>query len=258
MLRLAHEVDERRLTRSRHCETSPHLPAYLQHYKETVMDVRPEIVEGKPNRRGLRSLVWVVLFALLLFVPAGTVHWPGAWVYLALLAASSVWGLSWLGRHDPGLLAERLRSPIQRGQLPADKLLMVAFVPLCFGWSHVPLPLEILGAVLLCLGIWLSFEVLRENSYAAPVVKVQKERGHKVVTTGPYAYVRPPMYSSVILIGAGVPLLLGSWWGLLAVPLFMLVLGVRATMEERMLKAELEGYEDYSERVRYRFVPLLW
>jgi protein-S-isoprenylcysteine O-methyltransferase Ste14 len=79
------------------------------------------------------------------------------------------------------------------------------------------------------------------------------------VTTGPYAYayVRHPMYSSVILIGAGVPLLLGSWC-LLAVPLFMLVVGVRATMEERMLKAELDGYEDYSERVRYRFVPFLW
>ena len=82
--------------------------------------------------------------------------------------------------------------------------------------------------------------------------------GHKVVTTGPYAYVRHPMYSSVILIGAGVSLLLGSWWGLLLVPVFMLVLGVRATMEERMLKTELEGYGDYAERVRYRFVPLLW
>src|SRR6476646_10013280 len=197
MLRLAHEVDERRLTRSRHCETSPHLPAYLQHYKETVMHVRPEIVEGKPNRRGLRSLVWVVLFALLLFVPAGTVHWPGAWVYLALLAASSVWGLRWLGRHDPGLLAERLRSPIQRGQLPADKLLIDA-------------------------------------------------------------YVRHPMYASVLLIGAGAPLLLGSWWGLLAMPLFMLVLGVRAIMEERMLTAELEGYAYYAKRVHYRFVPPLW
>jgi len=127
-----------------------------------------------------------------------------------------------------------------------------------FGWSSVPALLQILGAVLLCLGIWLSWQVLKENSYAAPVVKVQKERGHKVVTTGPYAYVRHPMYSSVILIGAGVSLLLGSWWGLLLVPVFMLVLGVRATMEERMLKTELEGYGDYAERVRYRFVPLLW
>jgi protein-S-isoprenylcysteine O-methyltransferase Ste14 len=234
------------------------------------MDTRPEITEGRPRRGGLRSFVWIGLFALLLFVPAGTLRWPGAWVYLAIMAVVSVWGFSWLKRHDPALLAERLRSPIQRGQLPADKLLMGAFMPLWFGWfvlmgldrrfgwSSMPVPLEVLGTVLLCLGIWLSWEVLKENSYAAPVVKVQKERGHKVVTTGPYAYVRHPMYASVILIGTGVPLLLGSWWGLLAVPLFMLVLAFRAVMEERMLTAELEGYADYAKHVRYRFVPLLW
>ena len=89
-------------------------------------------------------------------------------------------------------------------------------------------------------------------------MKLQKERGHKVVSTGPYAYVRHPMYASVILFAAGVPLLLGSWWGLLVAPLLVLVLAFRAVMEERMLKAELEGYADYAERVRYRFVPLLW
>jgi protein-S-isoprenylcysteine O-methyltransferase Ste14 len=164
-----------------------------------------------------------------------------------------------------------MRPRFQREQLPEDKLLMGAFLPLWLGWyvlmgldrrlgwSSVPESLQILGAILLCLGIWLSWQVLKENSYAAPGGEGAKERGHKVVTTGPYAYayVRHPMYSSVILIGAGVPLLLGSWC-LLAVPLFMLVVGVRATMEERMLKAELDGYEDYSERVRYRFVPFLW
>ena len=135
-----------------------------------------------------------------------------------------------------------------------------------FGWSSLPVALEILGAVLLCLGIWLSFEVLKENSYAAPVVKVQKERGHSVVCTGryayvrhpPYAYVRHPMCASVLLIGTGAPLLLGSWWGLLGVPLFMRVLGARAVMEERVLTAELEGYANYAKRVRYRFVPRFW
>ena len=114
-----------------------------------------------------------------------------------------------------------------------------------FGWSSVPPALQVLGAVLLCLGIWLSWQVLKENSFAAPVVKLQKERGHKVVTTGPYAYVRHPMYASVILFAAGAPLL-------------VLVLAFRAVLEERMLKAGLEGYSDYAERVRYRFVPLLW
>jgi protein-S-isoprenylcysteine O-methyltransferase Ste14 len=88
--------------------------------------------------------------------------------------------------------------------------------------------------------------------------EVQKERGHKVVSTGPYAYVRHPMYASVILFAAGVPLLLGSWWGFVVSPLLVLGLASRAVMEERMLKAELEGYADYTERVRYRFVPLLW
>ena len=235
------------------------------------MAARPETtIEGKPRRGVVRAVVWVGLFALLLFVPAGTVRWPGAWVFLAILAASSLWGLAWLGRHDPGLLAERMRPPIQRGQPRSDKLLMVAFIPLWFGWyvlmgldkrlgwSSVPAALQVLGAVLVCLGVWLSFRVLAENSYAAPVVRVQKERGHKVVTTGPYSYVRHPMYASVILIAAGVPLLLGSWWGLLVSPLLVLVLAVRAVMEERMLKAELEGYADYAERVRYRLVPLLW
>jgi protein-S-isoprenylcysteine O-methyltransferase Ste14 len=96
------------------------------------------------------------------------------------------------------------------------------------------------------------------NSYAAPVVKVQRERGHKVASTGPYAYVRHPMYASVILFAAGVPLLLGSWLGLLVAPVLVLALAVRAVFEERMLKAELAGYADYAERVRYRFVPRLW
>ena len=209
------------------------------------MDTRPEITEGRPRWGGLRSFVWIGLFALLLFVPAGTLRWPGAWVYLAIMAVVSVWGFSWLERHDPALLAERLRSPIQRGQLPADKLLMGAFMPLWFGWFVL-------------MGLDRRFGWSSVPVPSAPVVKVQKERGHKVVTTGPYAYVRHPMYASVILIGTGVPLLLGSWWGLLAVPPFMLVRAFRAVMEERMLTAELEGYADYAKHVRYRFVPLLW
>ena len=234
-----------------------------------MMALRPDRSERKAPP-GLRGLIWLGIFAALLFVPAGTLRWPGAWVFLGLMAVASVWGLSWLGRHDPELLAERLRPPFQREQPRSDKLLMAAFMPLWFGWyllmaldkrfgwSSVPPALNVVGFVLLCLGLWLSWQVLKENSFAAPVVKLQKERGHKVVSTGPYAYVRHPMYASVILFAAGVPLLLGSWWGLLVSPLLVLVLAFRAVMEERMLKAGLEGYADYAERVRYRFVPLLW
>ncbi len=89
-------------------------------------------------------------------------------------------------------------------------------------------------------------------------MKIQTEREHRVIDSGPYAYVRHPMYAGVLLITAGAPLLLGSWWGLLAGALFVFLIGVRAVLEERTLKAELEGYAAYAAKVRYRLVPYLW
>jgi protein-S-isoprenylcysteine O-methyltransferase Ste14 len=230
-----------------------------------------ETPPGLP-RLMIRSLVFVALYALLLFVPAGTLRWPGAWVFVAINAAASFAGITWLARHDPALLKERMRSPFQRTQQTWDRLLMILFLPLWFGWyvlmgldrrfswSSPPVPpvLQALGVVLIGLCLWLTTRVLEENSYAAPVVKVQRERGHKVVSTGPYAYVRHPMYAGVIFFALGAPLLLGSWWGLLTSPLLILVLAVRAVMEERMLTAELDGYADYAARVPYRLVPRLW
>lgn len=225
---------------------------------------------GLSTRMVIRTVLWFAIFALLLFVPAGTLDWPGAWVFLAIMAVVSIGGMAWLARHDPELLKERLRPPFQRDQEPWDRLLMGAFMPLWLGWyvlmafdkrfswSSVPVPLQTLGAGLISLAMLLSWRALKENSYAAPVVKLQKERGHRVVDTGPYAYVRHPMYASVILFALGLPLLLGSWWGLLVSPLLVLVLAIRAVMEERMLTAELVGYADYAARVRYRFVPFLW
>jgi protein-S-isoprenylcysteine O-methyltransferase Ste14 len=234
------------------------------------MTPHPDETPASLRRISLRVVLFVAIFAVLLFLPAGTLAWPGAWVFLAILAVVSIGGMTRLARHDPELLKERMRPPFQRGQPPWDRALMILFVPLWlgwyalmgfdkrFGWSSVPPWLQVLGAILLGLGIYVSWRTLMANSYAAPVVRVQKERGHKVASTGPYAYVRHPMYASVILFAAGVPLLLGSWWALLVAPLLVLALAVRAVFEERMLKAELAGYADYAERVRYRFVPLVW
>ena len=160
---------------------------------------------------------------------------------------------------------------IQRGQKGWDKLFMIPMLAIWLGWlvligldagryrwSSVPLYAQVLGFVLLCLASYLVWLTLRTNSYAAPVIRIQKERGHKVVTTGPYAYVRHPMYAGALLFILGAPLLLGSWWGLLAGVLIIILIGVRAVLEERMLKTELEGYADYAERVRYRLVPRVW
>lgn len=223
-------------------------------------------------RKFIRRTALSILFLFaVLFGAAGTLHWPQAWVYLAFTAAMSFGGGYWLARHDPALLAERLGSLIQREQKGWDKLFMVVMIALWVGWlmlmgldagryrwSEVPLVLQGAGAILLCLGSYLVYLTLKANSYAAPVIKIQKERGHSVVTTGPYAYVRHPMYAGALLYLAGTPLLLGSWWGLAAAVILSLLIGMRAVFEERTLKAELKGYADYAARVRYRLVPHLW
>jgi protein-S-isoprenylcysteine O-methyltransferase Ste14 len=137
-------------------------------------------------------------------------------------------------------------------------LMLMGLDAVRYRWSEVPLILQAAGAILLWLGCYLVYLTLKANSYAAPVVKVQKERGHSVATTGPYAYVRHPMYAGALLVLAGTPLLLGSWWSLAGSAILSMLIGLRAVLEERTLKAELEGYADYATRVRYRLLPHLW
>jgi protein-S-isoprenylcysteine O-methyltransferase Ste14 len=219
----------------------------------------------------LRTVLYLVFLGVILFGAAGTFAWSEAWIYLALSGVLSFGGGLWLARHDPGLLAERLGSLIQRDQKGWDKLFMSVMLALWVGWlvlialdakryhwSDVPLALQIAGFTLICVGSYLVGLTFRENSYAAPVVKIQKERGHRVVTTGPYAYVRHPMYAGALFFVVGAPLLLGSWWGLAGAAGLVLLIGMRAVLEERTLKAELDGYADYAARVRYRLVPHLW
>jgi protein-S-isoprenylcysteine O-methyltransferase Ste14 len=124
--------------------------------------------------------------------------------------------------------------------------------------SHLPFALHALGLAMYLLSTLLIMWVFRENSFAAPVVKVQAERDHRVVSSGPYAFVRHPMYSSIMLFFAGVPLLLGSWWGFAFAPLFFVLFAIRTGIEERVLIAGLPGYADYAARVRYRLLPGLW
>jgi protein-S-isoprenylcysteine O-methyltransferase Ste14 len=122
----------------------------------------------------------------------------------------------------------------------------------------MPVALQTLGLLLLVLSTGFVLWVMRANSFAAPVIKIQTERGHRVISSGPYAWVRHPMYSGTILFFAGMPLLLGSWWGLIMAPLFVVLFGFRARLEERALVAGLPGYADYLTRVPYRLIPGIW
>jgi protein-S-isoprenylcysteine O-methyltransferase Ste14 len=218
----------------------------------------------------LQNSFFVIAMGALLFASAGTLQWPGAWAFLATSAVLGPACGLWLARTDPALLAERLRLTARDGQPAADKKFMLVFVATAFVWfvaigidrrahaSHVPLPLEALGLAMYLLSTGFIMWVFHENSFAAPVIKVQAERAHHVISTGPYAWVRHPMYSGVMLFFVGAPLLLGSWWGVAMAPLFVVLFAIRIAIEERALIAGLPGYADYTAQVRYRLVPGFW
>ncbi|MCJ9704450.1 MULTISPECIES: isoprenylcysteine carboxylmethyltransferase family protein [unclassified Bradyrhizobium] len=218
----------------------------------------------------LQNTITTIAMGALLFASAGTLRWPSAWVFLAtciLLGPLCGW---WLYRIDPALLAERLRPVLQKDQPAADKVFMSVFVVAMLAWlvligvdrrmqwSDMPVALQAVGFALFLLSTLFTLWVFRENSFAAPVVKLQAERAQRVISSGPYAHVRHPMYSGMILFFAGVPLLLGSWWGLLMVPMLVLLFAIRIGIEERTLREGLQGYADYAARVRYRLVPGVW
>ncbi|MGX4770787.1 methyltransferase family protein [Bradyrhizobium guangdongense] len=218
----------------------------------------------------LQNTIFVIAMGALLFASAGTLRWPSAWVFLVTSAVIGPLCGWWLYRIDPGLLAERLRPVIQRDQPGADKVFMIAFMAAILVWliaigldrragaSHVPLALQALGFVLYLACTLFTMWVFGENSFAAPVVKLQAERAQHVISSGPYAHVRHPMYSGMLMFFTGVPLCLGSWWGLAIAPILVLLIAVRIRIEERTLIAGLSGYADYAVRVRYRLIPGVW
>ena len=219
----------------------------------------------------VQTLVSYGVMGLLLFWAAGTLDWPDAWIYLTLMIVVSLVGGLWLVRRDPGLVRERLEPPIQKDQPLADKVVLSVFLVLFLGWqalmgldavryrwSFVPPWAQAIGALVLLVSLWIGFRTLRANSFAAPVVKIQSDRGQAVISTGPYAYVRHPLYAGALGFMVGTSLLLGSLWGLGAVLVLALLLAVRILIEERTLRAGLAGYNDYARRVRYRLIPGLW
>ncbi|WP_128926706.1 methyltransferase family protein [Bradyrhizobium guangxiense] len=218
----------------------------------------------------LQNTITTVAMGALLFASAGTLRWPSAWLFLStciLLGPLCGW---WLYRIDPALLAERLRPLLQKDQPAADKVFMSVLIVAMLAWlaligvdrrlesSDMPVALQAVGFALFLLSTLITLWVFRENSFAAPVVKLQAERAQRVISGGPYAHVRHPMYSGMVLFFAGVPLLLGSWWGVAMVPILVLLFAFRIGIEERTLREGLPGYADYVSRVRYRLVPGVW
>lgn len=225
-----------------------------------------------PLSRLLYSFIYLLVFSVLLFVLAGDWHWTEGWIFSAIFVLGSYATLLYLYFTDPELLNERYGSPIQKEQKPWDKVLLSVFflefliwfalMPLDakrYGWSAgFPLWTRIAGAVLMSVGTYVLFAALRENTFAAPVVKMQKERGQEVISTGPYSLVRHPMYAGAILLFLGGPLLLSSNAGIVLSAVLIVTIAIRSVGEEAMLKEELPGYREYMRIVRWRIVPFFF
>jgi protein-S-isoprenylcysteine O-methyltransferase Ste14 len=221
------------------------------------------------TRRALRSsLVGILALAALLFIPAWTLAYWQAWLFMAVFVCASGAITVYLAIRDPKLLERRMNAGPRAEKEPAQKIIMVfamlGFIAMLvfpaldyrFAWSPVPASVSVLGDALIALGFLFTFFVFKENSYGASTIQIAEDQ--TVVSTGPYALVRHPMYAAALVMLLGIPLALGSWWGLFALLLVLPVLIWRLLDEERFLRRNLPGYSEYQAKVKYRLLPFVW
>ena len=213
-------------------------------------------------------LLLFFVMAALLFLPAGTIRYWQAWAYLAVFFGASFLITLYLAKNDRALLKRRLSGGPWAEKEPAQKIIMVftsiGFIALMvvpaldfrFGWSTVPLPLVVAGDVLVVIGYIIIFLVYKENTFTSATIELADDQ--RVISTGPYALVRHPMYAGGMLYLLGTPLALGSWWGLVPFAAMMPFLIWRLFDEEEFLARNLTGYTEYRNKVRFRLVPEVW
>lgn len=212
-----------------------------------------------------KFLAGLLLVALLIFLPAGTLNYPGGILFLGLLFIPMlIMGIVMLARARD-LLRKRLdvkeKQGTQKGVVAVMGLIflsgfILAGLDFRFGWSKVPLPIVIAASVLFLVGYALYAEVMRENAYLSRTVKV--EEGQTVISTGLYGVVRHPMYMASVLMFLSLPLILGSWYALILFAVYPILMVVRIRGEETLLTAELKGYAEYKRKVKYRMIPFIW
>ena len=236
---------------------------------QTESPKRDAVVTRGVLQRGVQVLVILLFYGAILFISAGRIDWLAAWIYLGIYAGTVVTNMTIILPRNPQFIAERGR--VKEDAKGWDKQvtsiagvfmiggLVVPGLDLRFGWSpQFALTAQMAGFFVLALGYALFSWAMLSNEYFETKVRIQKDRGQTVATSGPYRYVRHPGYVGLILQLLATPIALGSWWGV--VPAFCAtgMFIVRTALEDKTLKEELDGYRDYAERVRYRLVPGLW
>ena len=231
---------------------------------------QPPQGERTDRRRLVVGSLWTLLaLALCLFLPAGTWAWTRGWLFFAVVVAASAAITLYLRRVNPDVIAARVNR--HEGTKGWDRLLLALFLPAMvsilpvaalddarFHWSRVPWWACGIGYALLLAGLAGMTWAESVNKFFEPTVRIQTDRGHTVIDTGPYALVRHPGYVAAGLLILGLPLSLGSYWALVPAVISCLLLVVRTALEDRTLRGELPGYKEYARRVRYRLVPGVW
>jgi protein-S-isoprenylcysteine O-methyltransferase Ste14 len=213
----------------------------------------------------VRFLGAILVLSAMFFLPAGTLAYWEAWGYLAILFIPMLFVLFYLLKNDPGLLARRMKT---REREAEQKLIIkLSVIPFLlafllpgfdkrFGWSNVPVGMVVMADILVLLGYGIVFLVFRENRYASRVVEVEQEQ--TVISSGPYAMIRHPMYLGSLLLYILSPLALGSYWAMIPAILIIPVIIVRIRNEESVLARDLSGYQEYMQKTRYRLIPGMW
>jgi protein-S-isoprenylcysteine O-methyltransferase Ste14 len=216
--------------------------------------------------------LYLFLVPALLFVSAGTIDWPMAWVYVVLLLAATVGSRLIVFKRNPETLRERAKFTSAEGTKTWDRILVmlvglygpmatmiVAGLDHRWDWSAiVPEAGQFLAAMIIAGGYGLAVWAMVENQYFSAVARIQKDRGQEVVTTGPYGIIRHPSYAGAILASLALPLMLDAVWALIPATIMVAALTVRTGLEDQMLRAELEGYQSYAEKTCYRLIPGVW
>lgn len=224
-----------------------------------------------PMKSLILAIIFIAVLPLLPIFIAGDWGWWEVWLYAGISVVSFIVSRIIAGKKNPGLLAERGKYTDHEDTQPWDKILsplvgfggvlilIVAGLDAVLGWSAMlSFPLRMIGLVILLAGHVLGGYALVENAFFSGVVRLQKERGHHVIETGPYAWVRHPGYAGALLTYVGTPLLLNSWWAFLPVVFMWTVLIYRTQKEDRFLQENLDGYKEFTQKTKYRLFPGLW
>jgi protein-S-isoprenylcysteine O-methyltransferase Ste14 len=229
------------------------------------------MAEDQKSQSQLKKTVYVraafvfPVLAAFFFLPAGRWDYWEAWVYIAILLIPMFFAFNYLLKNDPDLLERRMR--MRETQSAQKKVVSLSFVYFIlafllpgfdkrFGWSDVPFHIVLTADLMVLVSYLGVIQVFKANSYASRVVEVMK--GQKVISTGPYAYVRHPMYTAVSFMYVFSPLALGSYWAMIPAALIIPLLVARIRNEEEVLEKELDGYVEYKQKTKYRLIPLIW